>query len=135
MIGNAIDGARLNSLAAEPVPRELPSDYFIGMGRLVPNKNFSMMLQAYAKVPKAPPLVILGEGPEEAALSAQANELGILERLHLLGFVDNPYPIIKSARALVSSSLAEGFPNALAEAMALGCPVIATDCRSGPPTF
>jgi N-acetylgalactosamine-N,N'-diacetylbacillosaminyl-diphospho-undecaprenol 4-alpha-N-acetylgalactosaminyltransferase len=53
-------------------------------------------------------------------------------RVILPGHMQNPYPIIRAARLFVSSSNLEGFPNALIEAMALGCPVVATDCDTGP---
>ncbi|HEX4940496.1 MAG TPA: glycosyltransferase, partial [Candidatus Kapabacteria bacterium] len=53
-------------------------------------------------------------------------------RVILAGFLDNPYPVMSRARFAVFSSLAEGFPNAMAEAMALSLPVVATDCESGP---
>lgn len=132
VIGNAIDDRKLCSLARQPTDWRPPEDFFVAMGRLVPNKNFSMMITAYAKLDGTPPLVILGEGPEKSALSDLAKDLGVGDRVFFPGFVENPYPIIAQARALLSSSLAEGFPNALAEAMALGCPVISTDCPSGP---
>ncbi|MGJ8624895.1 MAG: glycosyltransferase [Yoonia sp.] len=132
VIGNAIDHAKLRALAEMPTKVELPDDYFLGLGRLVPNKNFALFLKAYAQSGVAQPVVILGQGPEDAALKAHARELGIQDRIHFAGFVDNPYPAMARARALVSSSRAEGFPNTLIEAMSLGCPVIATDCPSGP---
>lgn len=132
VIGNAIDAKRLNSLAEEPLPFPLPDDFLLGMGRLVPNKNFALLLDAYAAATRAPPLVLLGQGPEEHALRAQAIRLGIENRVHFCGFVENPYPILARARALISSSRAEGFPNTIIEAITLGCPVIATDCPYGP---
>ncbi|PJI92677.1 N-acetylgalactosamine-N,N'-diacetylbacillosaminyl-diphospho-undecaprenol 4-alpha-N-acetylgalactosaminyltransferase [Yoonia maricola] len=132
VIGNPIDAVRLQTLAAEQPTIALPEDYFLGVGRLVPNKNFALTLAALAAVPDAPKLVILGHGPQETALRAQAEQLGIAERVIFAGFLENPYPIMARARALVSASRAEGFPNTLIEAMTLGCPVIATDCPSGP---
>ncbi|EBA13101.1 glycosyl transferase, group 1 [Roseobacter sp. CCS2] len=132
VIGNPIDSDRLQALAAEPPALSLPNDYFLGVGRLVANKNFALTLDALATVPNAPSLVILGHGPEEGALRAQAERLGITARVIFAGFIENPYPVMAKARALVSASRAEGFPNTLIEAMTLGCPVIATDCPSGP---
>lgn len=132
VIGNPIDGTKLRRLAAEPPSIDLPQDYLLGVGRLVANKNFSLTIRALAAEPNAPPLVILGQGPEEAALRALAQDLGISDRVLFAGFVQNPYPVMARARVLVSASRAEGFPNTLIEAMTLGCPVIATDCPSGP---
>lgn len=106
--------------------------YLIGIGRLVANKNFTLMLNAYAKSDSQRDLVILGQGPEMPALKAIATELGIESRVHLLGFRENPYPYLANADYLLSTSNAEGFPNGIAEAMCLGKPVIATNCQSGP---
>ena len=69
---------------------------------------------------------------ERATLEAQAERLGCSTRVHLAGFADNPYPWIAGARLLVLSSLHEAFGIVLAEALALGVPVVATDCPSGP---
>jgi glycosyltransferase involved in cell wall biosynthesis len=132
VIGNPIDRDRLTALASAPKTLDLPKDYFLGLGRLVKNKNFSLLLDAYAQAATGIDLVILGQGPEDAALKAQADALGIRNKVHFAGFVDNPYPVMAHARALISASRAEGFPNTLIEAMTLGCPVVATDCPSGP---
>jgi glycosyltransferase involved in cell wall biosynthesis len=81
---------------------------------------------------KEEPAVLLGQGSELDSLRDQARQLGILDRVIFAGFVRNPYPVVARARALVAASRAEGFPNTLIEAISLGCPVIATDCPSGP---
>jgi len=112
---------------------DLPTKaYMIGIGRLVPNKNFSLLLKAFAKSKSSRDLVILGQGPEMPDLKALTKQLGVESRVHLLGFRENPYPYLVNADYLVSSSNAEGFPNGIAEAMCLGKPVIATNCQSGP---
>jgi glycosyltransferase involved in cell wall biosynthesis len=77
-------------------------------------------------------LVILGEGPEEARLRSLAAELGMAEDLRLPGFVENPYAYMARAGVFVLSSAWEGFGNVVAEALACGCPVVSTDCPSGP---
>ena len=77
-------------------------------------------------------LVILGEGPERAALTRQAAELGIDGRVIMPGFIHNPHAIVRRASLFVLPSRFEGFPNALVEAMALARPVISYDCPSGP---
>lgn len=136
VIGNPIDAAALAALAAQPpvLPPGfgLPGRYLLAVGRLVANKNFPMLLEAYALASPEAELVILGEGPERAALRAQIGRLGLAGRVHLPGFLPNPYPVMAEAEALVSCSNAEGFPNTLIEAMTLGLAVVATDCPSGP---
>ena len=77
-------------------------------------------------------MVILGEGRERRELERLVSRLGLEGRVILPGHMQNPYPIVGAARLFVSSSNLEGFPNALIEAMALGCPVVATDCDTGP---
>lgn len=77
-------------------------------------------------------LVILGEGPERRALEKQVADLGLTGRVLLPGYFTNPHPIVAKADFFISASRNEGFPNAIAEAMALERPVIATDCPSGP---
>lgn len=132
VIGNPVDADRLATLARDAPAVSLPEDFFVGIGRLVSNKNFGLLLDAYARSGTASSLVVLGQGPELDSLRDQTRRLGIQDRVVFAGFVRNPYPIVARARALVSASRAEGFPNTLIEAISLGCPVIATDCPSGP---
>lgn len=106
--------------------------FLIGIGRLVPNKNFSLLIRAFAKSASQRDLVILGQGPELTELKTLAKELAVESKVHFLGFQENPYPFLANADYLVSTSNAEGFPNGIAEAMCLGKPVIATNCQSGP---
>jgi len=106
----------------------------LGAGRLQPQKDFPTLLRAFALVRsrREARLVILGEGPLREALLSQARELGIEDDVHLPGFVTNPYPLMQASGVFALSSAWEGSPNALAEALALGTPVVATDCPSGP---
>jgi glycosyltransferase involved in cell wall biosynthesis len=76
--------------------------------------------------------VILGEGKQRAELETLAAALGIAEDVSLPGFVDNPYAYMARAAVFVLSSAWEGFGNVLVEALACGCPVVSTDCPSGP---
>jgi N-acetylgalactosamine-N,N'-diacetylbacillosaminyl-diphospho-undecaprenol 4-alpha-N-acetylgalactosaminyltransferase len=91
-----------------------------------------MLIDAFAQSDVEGDLVILGEGPERQALLRLAAVRGIGDRVHLPGYVDNPYACLKRAYAYVSASNAEGFPNALVEALVVGIPVAVTDCDSGP---
>jgi glycosyltransferase involved in cell wall biosynthesis len=102
------------------------------MGRLTPSKNFGMLINAFARSSIEGKLVILGDGPERAALAAQVAALGLSERILMPGFSANPFPTLRRATFYVSPSNAEGFPNSLLEAMSVGLPVISTNCLSGP---
>ena len=106
----------------------------IGIGRLVRQKDFQTLIRAFALVRQQRParLMILGEGEERPELEAVARELGVSDDVAMPGFVANPYPYLKGSTAFVLSSLYEGLPTVLIEALALGTPVVSTDCRSGP---
>ncbi|EPX84969.1 glycosyltransferase [Salipiger mucosus] len=132
-IHNPVFTAALRQLGQEAPQIALPADYFVAVGRLVPNKGGETLLRAFAAhANRDRALVLLGEGPERARLETLAAELGIADRLHMPGFVGNPQAVVARATAYVSASRSEGFPNALVEAMALGRAVISTDCASGP---
>jgi glycosyltransferase involved in cell wall biosynthesis len=81
---------------------------------------------------RAVKLAILGEGPERPSLETLIAELGLSDDVRLLGFQTNPYAYMARAAGFVLSSLWEGFPNVLVEALACGCRVVSTDCPSGP---
>ena len=125
-----IDAINRQSLARPAI--RLPRDYILANGRLVPSKNFRLLIEAYQASGISEALVIMGEGDERTSLERLISERGLAGRVILPGHVQNPYPIIRAARALISSSNLEGFPNALVEALALGCMVVATDCQTGP---
>jgi len=128
----------LYDLAAAPVEHpwfEAGQDpVLLGVGGLRLQKDFPTLLRAFARVNSQRPcrLVILGQGHLHQSLLDLAQELGVQERVALPGFVDNPYAYLSRAAVFVLSSLWEGSPNVLTEALALGTPVVATDCHSGP---
>ncbi len=106
----------------------------LGVGRLVPAKDFATLIKAFARIHATRParLIILGEGRERQPLESLATQLGIASDFLLPGFENNPYAYMSRATVFVLSSLLEGLPNALIEALACGCPVVSTNCRSGP---
>lgn len=110
----------------------VPDAFFVAVGRLVAAKGFADLVAAYDRADPDLPLLILGEGPERPALVAQIAVAGLEERILMPGFIADPWAVVSRARGLISASYNEGFPNAIAEAMVLGTPVLATDCPAGP---
>jgi glycosyltransferase involved in cell wall biosynthesis len=137
-IHNPVDIARVLSLAAEPAEHPWfgqAEPVIVGAGRLTAQKGFEYLVRAVARVnEQGTPcrLMILGQGPEEKSLRAMAHDVGIPGRVSFAGFQENPYAFFAKASTFVLSSLYEGFPNALLEAMTLGLPCVATRCPTGP---
>lgn len=106
----------------------------LGVGRLTPQKDFFCLVKAFARVRKQMDcrLVILGRGEHKQSLLALAQELGVQDGFDLPGFVASPGAYMKKSSVFVLSSQWEGFGNVLVEAMAVGTPVVATDCPHGP---
>ncbi|MCB1875360.1 MAG: glycosyltransferase [Chromatiales bacterium] len=106
----------------------------LAVGRLEPQKDYPNLLQAFAKLRVRRPcrLLILGEGALHEKLIGMGRDLGIDKDLRLGGFVDNPYPYMRASAVYVLASRWEGSGNSLTEAVALGKPVVSTDCPDGP---
>jgi glycosyltransferase involved in cell wall biosynthesis len=106
----------------------------VAVGRLSQEKGFSTLIQAFSKIGGQynAKLVILGEGQQRQELELLIQSFGLEDSVQLLGFVDNPYAYLSKATMFVLSSEWEGLPTVLIEALALGIPVISTDCESGP---
>jgi glycosyltransferase involved in cell wall biosynthesis len=109
----------------------------LGAGRFVAQKDFSTLVKAFARVRAVGParLMILGRSKRPARarrLRALAEHLGVAADVALPGFAANPFAYMARASAFVLSSRWEGLPGVLIEAMACGCPVVSTDCPSGP---
>ena len=122
--------------AASHAEVALPSQpYIIAVGRLSYQKGFDLLLHAYTALKAQgfePDLVILGDGSQREKLEDLAEQLGVAQHVIMPGFQDNPYPWVRGAELFVSSSRYEGFCRVIAEALAVGTPVVATDCPSGP---
>lgn len=145
VVYNPAVGPEITALAAAPVPHPwLAGDgppVVLAVGRLGAAKDFPMLIRALGRLRRRRPvrLIILGKdkGPRQtteriAQYRAQAAELGVAEDVDLPGFVANPYAWMARAAVLAVSSRHEGFCNVIAEALACGCPVVSTDCPSGP---
>lgn len=106
----------------------------LNVGRLKQQKNQALLLQAFALLDKRDEvqLLILGEGPERAALASLAEQLGIGSKLAMPGFHTDAAPIYRVADLFVLSSDYEGLPMVLVEALHAGLPIVSTDCPSGP---
>lgn len=107
----------------------------LGVGRLVKEKDFALLIRAFAEVrsKNTARLVILGDGIERRQLEKLVDDLHLSEEVALLGFVINPYSYMAKASVLVLPSRREAFGGVLIEAMALGTPVVAIDSPTGGP--
>ncbi|EAW38327.1 glycosyltransferase [Lyngbya sp. PCC 8106] len=139
VIYNPIFTPELLKKAQEPIvehewflPEQPP--IILGVGRLNKQKDFPTLIHAFAKVRqhKLVRLIILGEGEEHSYLESLVQKLGITKDVAFPGFVPNPYAYMAHSAVLVLSSAWEGFGNVLVEAMAVGTPVVSTNCESGP---
>ncbi len=106
----------------------------IGCGRLTKQKNFKQLINAFSKLTQHQKvrLILLGDGQLKDELVQQVEVLGLSEYVYFAGNVVNPLDYFYYSRMLVVSSLWEGFGNIIVEALSMGCPVVSTDCPSGP---
>lgn len=138
VIRNPVITPELTAQAAEPCPHPWLRDervpVILGAGRLQRQKDFPTLIRAFARLrsQRNCRLLILGEGRGRAGLEGLIQGLGLTGEAALAGYQANPYPFLARASLFVLSSAWEGSPNVLTEAMALGIPVVSTDCPSGP---
>lgn len=138
VVDNPVIGPDFAQRAAAPVNHpwlqggDLP--VLLAVGALTAQKDLPTLLRAFAQVRARRParLLVLGEGRQRDRLVALARGLGIANDVDLPGTVACPEAYMARAAMLVLSSCYEGFGNVIVEALAAGCPVVATDCPSGP---
>lgn len=143
-IYNPYDIAQIEALSKEALSKEMAdklgskgvssNSIILSMGREDEVKGFWHLIKSFYLVQQEKPdscLVIVGEG-NYLPYKKLVCDLGIEEKVHFTGVLKNPFPCLARASIYVLTSLNEGFPNALVEAMAMGVPVIATNCLSGP---
>lgn len=139
-IYNAIDTEVVAQKQNEPLSAEFTwlhkaSPLLITIGRLIQQKGQWHLVRAFTQVVEEHPqatLIILGDGEYRSKLQQLIDDCGLQERIHLLGVQDNVYRFLAAADVFVLSSLWEGMPNTMLEALATGLPIVSTDCVSGP---
>ena len=106
----------------------------LSAGRLQPEKDHATLIRAFALIAQHRDvrLVVLGEGAERRTLVRLTHQLDVADRVDFPGFHANPFAFMAKSRLFVLSSIQEGMPNVLIQAMACGTPVVSTDCPSGP---
>lgn len=140
VIENPYDIDEIQRLADEKIADEI-NEFIsehktaVAVGRLDQQKGYEDLINIFSEVQKKDKdaaLIILGEGPQRKDLEALICEKKLENKVLLLGLCKNPFAIMSKCKLYVSTSLFEGFPNTLVEAMACGIPVIHTDCKTGP---
>jgi glycosyltransferase involved in cell wall biosynthesis len=137
VVYNPIDTEEIKTLSREELihpwfQEQIP--IIVSVGRLTKQKGYPYLLRAFSLVRKSLPcrLFIIGEGEDKKKLVQMAHKLDLKEDIEFCGFQKNPFKYMARSSLFILSSLYEGFPNVLLEAMALGLPIISTDCPSGP---
>jgi glycosyltransferase involved in cell wall biosynthesis len=135
VIGNPIDQQQvMDKSLLTPKDIHLEYDFICAAGRLIPEKGFSILIQAFKKVCAVYPnmkLLIFGDGPDKDILLKLIKSNNLEGKVILKGWQSNIMPYFKKAKACVISSVKEGFPNALLEMLILNPVVISTLCAGG----
>ncbi len=131
-IYNPVDADDITAMVDKPHQHARP--YIVALGRMHEVKRFDLLIEAYAKskMQQECDLIFIGDGELMPDLVAQVERLNLKDKVHFAGTQKNPFPYLAGAKFLALSSRTEAFPMVLIEALALQCPVIATDCPTGP---
>ena len=132
IIYNPIDIEGIREKAKKENAYHTDSPYIVHLGRLVPVKRHDRLLKAFKRANLDAKLILIGEGTHLGTVKKEVERLELEEKVIFAGMQTNPYPIIKGSRLLVLTSDYEGLSMAILEALALGVPVVSTDCPSGP---
>lgn len=138
VINNPVISEQLLRAAQQPVHHPFfnadEDPVILGVGRLTEQKDFSTLIQAFDILRKRirARLIILGDGEERPTLENLIRSSGLQDVVDLFGFELNPFAFMKKASVFVLSSKWEGLPGVLIQALACDCPVVSTDCLSGP---
>jgi glycosyltransferase involved in cell wall biosynthesis len=139
VIYNPLNLSEIKKLSKEPLEmkyREIfKNPVIINMGRLTKQKGQQLLLEAFKDIKKKvkdAKLVILGQGDLEKSLKNLSKKMDIDKDIYFLGWQKNPFKFLLRSKVFVLSSLWEGLPYALMEAMACSLPIVSFDCRSGP---
>lgn len=134
VVYNPVNKETITELSAEDAGIDFSEPLIVTAGRLVHQKGIDILLRAFRKVRDvtASKLLILGSGEKREELISLARSLNLLEDVVFLGMQKNPFKFMRKAAVFCLASRYEGLGNVILEAMALGVPVIVTDCPSGP---
>ncbi len=124
-----------NALRLLPPKPDERQPLIVAVGRLVPQKGFDLLLQAFASIAARFPdwrVLIMGEGPERTNLQRLRDELMLADRVDFVGHVQDVETWMARAGLVVQPSRFEGFPNAVLESMGMGAAVVSSDCPAGP---
>lgn len=129
-IHNPIDKQEINRQATNFLPKY--KNYMVHIGSFKDAKRHDLLIKAYAQTDRSMSLLLLGEGKHKGSIEELVFNLNLSDKVVFLGFQENPFPYIKHAQFKILTSDWEGCPLVIPEALALGTPVISTNCPSGP---